>query len=398
MSPVRAAPAPWRTPAERLLLAMLHDKVNDWDANHFDSSLWGEAIALARAHGVAPVLHEETQRGGLAWLPDEARRSLRSIRLAELLREERREKFARAVFRALGEPAPGEASAAGPGSFAREKNPLRVLVIKGAASARTLYAAPELRPRGDLDLLVLPEERERALGRLASAGFVQHARTRGTREDQPGWHERTLVHPAHGEKNGDAGEQLDLHFALAQPERHRLDARRLFAESEPFTIASAHAAPGLELLALRPEAAALLCAHAIALHELAVPLISLFDLVQLLAKAAPQKLAALAGEVHLRRALSVSLRLLARLGTPLGGTQIEPSRLASLLETLPMVSPIAHALDAAVNGYSLARAPLPRAKQLWRKALFIDRPQDAARFALGHALQRLRAALPKATK
>ena len=407
-----------RTAAERLLVAMLRGDeprasqprapapgmlragVNDWDANQSvreepDGSLFGEAIALARAHGVAPLLHEQLQRGGLAWVPEEARRGLRALRLAELAREVKREKLLQAALRALG---------------GARAEPVTVLLLKGAASARTLYPSGELRPRGDLDLLVAPADRARSLEALARAGFVQHAKTRGTREDEAGWHERTLIHPEHGEAG--APEQLDLHFALAQPERHRLDARRLFAESAPLPHqpdAAAEVTPGLALRVLRPEAAALVCAWSIALHELAVPLIGLADLARLLARAEPPRLAGLAGEVHLRRALYVSLRLLARLGPPafpskifaaalsrvapcapfaLAGAPVEPARLALLLEALPLSTPSRRALDAAAGGYDLARAPLSRVRQLWRKALFIDRPQDAARFALRHARSR----------
>ena len=190
---------------------------NYWHANqvHVDrsNSLRGdlpddleEALGLAVRHGIAPLLHEAVQAGGLPWLPETIRRGLREARIAELSLEEKR---ARALTRVLA------ALAAEP--------LLPVLLIKGAASARTIYPAPELRPRSDLDLLIAPADRTRALAMLRSRGYRQHAKTRGTREDDADWHESTLVDPL------DLAQELDHHFALAQPQRHRHLPERLRA-------------------------------------------------------------------------------------------------------------------------------------------------------------------------
>ena len=156
------------------------------------------------------------------------------------------------------------------------------------------------------------------------------------------------------------------------------------------------------------EEAALVCAHALAIHVLAAPLVSLCDLARLLPRCDLNKLSGLAGEVRLVSALQVALELLAALGPPasrssslfakaepcaafsLCGTRVEPALLATLLGKSPLGIGTRRLLRNAAAGYDLARAPLPRAGQLWRKALFIDSPRDAARFAAAHALSTLR--------
>ena len=439
-------------PAQALLLAWVRGEAAP--AAWAGASEEQDALALAEVHGLAPLLHEEAQQGRLA-LPELIRKELRGIRIAELAREEKRARALDRALAALGgetsragavDAAGAGAAAAGAGeetsspalgespawetSTALEEPraalpPLRVLLLKGAASARTLYAAPELRPRSDLDLLVAPPDRAEALARLERAGYTQHGKTRGTREDEPDWHERTLVDPR------DRTQQLDLHFALAQPARHRLDAERLFAAAvrEPALGAAARVLPA--------EEAALVCVHALAVHELSAPLISLGDLAGLLARIDVARLLALAGEVRLRRALFVACALLEQLGTtplaasprrhgldaahaprsPLAaaptapeprvqtrgagasggfsfcGQRVERDRLDELLAGCALSPLVQGLLRREAAGYDLARHALARPRQLWRKALFIDRPGDAARFAGGHALQGLRRAL-----
>jgi len=385
-------------PEQELLLALVRGESgrDAWCTNDC-GELWLQALGLAERHGVAPLLHAQAQAGALPWLPELARRELRAARIAELSLEEKRARALEAVLRILS------------GSGAERCIP--VLLLKGAASARTLYAQPELRPRSDLDLLIAPDDRAEALARLEAQGYAQHAMTRGTREDQPGWHERTLVHPA------SPGQQLDLHFALAQAQRHRLDARALLAASvrEPALGAAARLLP--------PAEATLVCAHSLAVHELAAPLITLCDLARLLVRCDPERLARLAREVRLGRALFVSLALLERLSSrparaeagvdgadakqgaqedrashpaaaavSLCGATVERAQLEALAQRLALSAPIERLLHGAAAGFDLSRRRLPRAHQLWRKALFIDRPGDAARFAARHLLESVRLA------
>jgi len=46
-----------------------------------------------------------------------------------------------------------------------------VMVLKGAALAQTVYPRLSQRPMGDADLLVRPEDRDRARGALEAAGY-----------------------------------------------------------------------------------------------------------------------------------------------------------------------------------------------------------------------------------
>jgi len=390
-------------PAHALLLALVRGEAPPEGSD----AAWAQALRLAERHGIAPLLHERSlerapadesalrdfsQAHGLpdlsrddhapGELPEPARALLRAARISELGLESKREQ---ALRRAL------EALADGP-------EPLPVLLIKGAASARTLYASPELRPRGDLDLLVAPAQRERALGRLFARGYAQHETTRGTAEDDPDWHELTLLDPR------DRTQQIDLHFALSQPERHRLDAARLFEESRPVPAPPTGEAPlpGDPRL-LGPEAAALVCIYSLAVHELTSPLVVLCDLARLLPICELEKLLAMAHDARLTRPLYVAAALLAQLGPrslrglpcapySLCGAPIDPTRLAALLEGAGLPLAVRAALRAAAFGYDLSRAPLARPHQLALKALLIDRPLDLARFAAAHALRSLRRA------
>ena len=363
----RACPLLAKTAVQELLLALARGESLPDESD----PRWGEALLLAERHGIAPLLHEQLQQ---RTAPETVRARLRIARIAELAREERREKALSRVLRAL------EGEEGGP--------LIPVLLLKGASSARTIYASGELRPRVDLDLLVLPMHRTRAVERLQARGYVQHAATRGTGEDRPDWHELTLIDPI------DPLQHIDLHVALSQAPRQRLDGVQLFAASRPET------ALGAAARILMPEEAALVCAYSIALHELTSPLVILCDLARLLSACDPSRLSARAHEVQLVRALYVSISLLAQLGPVTAGVEserfslcaarVERARLQQLLDASRLSLPVRRLLDASASGYDLSRAPLSRARQLLRKALFIDRALDVARFAAGHALRRLR--------
>ncbi len=373
MRTLRSAAPLAKTAAQELLLALACGESLPGEAD----PRWSEALLLAERHGIAPLLHEQLQKQSI---PGSVRAQLRVARIAELAREERREKSLVRALHAL------EREAGGP--------LIPVLLLKGASSARTLYASGELRPRVDLDLLVLPVQRQLAVERLQALGYVQHAATRGTGEDDADWHELTLVDPV------DPAQHLDLHFALSQPERHGLCGERLVAAGMP--------APALGAAAriLPAEEAALVCAYSIALHELTSPLVVLCDLARLLARCDLHRLVAFAREVRLVRSLHVSVSLLAQLGRRAGnegresglpratfllcGAPVSPSQLEQLLDLLGLASVTRLILDAAAAGYDLSRAPPSRAQQLIRKTLFIDRPVDALRFATRHLKRRLR--------
>ena len=334
-----------------------------WPAE--DAADWGGALTLLLAHGVAPLLHAWALKEVSA-LPPAVIKHLHRIRAAELLVETRREA---ALQRAL-------AALAG-----KDASPLPVLLLKGAASARTLYAAPELRPRGDLDLLVSPVRFAEALARFDSAGYRHHPKVRGTAEEESGWHERTLIDPV------DPSCVLDLHQELLQTGRQGLLAGGLLERSLP--------APGLGGRArlCSAEDALLSCVVSLGAHELRSPLVVACDLALLVGRCDLAMVARRAAEARIERMLLLALRWLGwAAGEPtkaaaLCGLPVDHHHLAALAEALRLSSPLRAALGAVAARYDVQRQPLSRAEQLVRKGLLIDRPWDAVRFA-ARTLQR----------
>jgi hypothetical protein len=364
-----------------------------------EGDVWEGALTLAQAHGVAPLLHAwaigeagsgsgapanagsrsaDARLRGLrpaivpsSALPQAFVSPLHRMRAAELLVEARREA---ALVRALAALASEAAS------------PLPVLLLKGAASARTLYVAPELRPRGDLDLLVAPAQFAEAVARLEVAGYRHHPKVRGTAEESPGWHERTLLDPA------DPSCVLDLHQELLQPERQGLRAEAMLARSQP--------APGLGANARlpAPEDALLSCVVSLGAHELRSPLVVACDLALLLGRCDPIVVAQRAAEARVERMLLLALSWLQWLideepEPALCGVAVDRQRLSALSESLQVAGPIRAALRGVAARYDLERQALGRAEQLVRKGLLIDRPWDAVRFASATLRRQLQAHL-----
>ncbi len=362
---------------------------------------WDGALALAHAHGVAPLLHAwamgeagsgsarpgerfapiagataslrglRPADGGALPLPERCVRQLQRARGAELLTEPRREAaLGRAVAVLAGPPG---------------AQPIATLLLKGSASARTLYAAPELRPRGDLDLLVSPARFAEALARFENAGYRHHPKVLGTPEATAGWHERTLLDPV------DPSCVLDLHQELLQTERQGLRADGLLARSRP--------APGLGGHARLPtsEDALLSCVVSLGAHELRSPLVVACDLALLLDRCEPAVVAQRAAEARVERMLWLALAWLGRLSGEDGaehalcGLPVDRQRLAALSESVGLASPIRAALRSVAARYALQRQALSRAEQLLRKGLLIDRPWDAVRFASATLQRGLRA-------
>ncbi|MBT8453429.1 MAG: nucleotidyltransferase family protein [Deltaproteobacteria bacterium] len=102
---------------------------------------------------------------------------------------------------------------------------IRVMPVKGALLQHWLYDDPTDRPLTDVDLLVLPQNLERAVRQLASAGY------------------RTLLRPSFGAVvlHTPFGLALDLHPSLFDAARYRLRTAELFARgTEDTRLYSAH--------------------------------------------------------------------------------------------------------------------------------------------------------------
>lgn len=307
---------------------------------------WPAVVDLVVAHGLAPLVHAQ-----VPGLPPQVRARLKTERAQELARHLAQEALLTRAFAALA-PLPG-------------------VPLKGAATG-ALYAQPELRPKGDVDLLVLPRDFDEACRRLGEAGFVRHPRALGGAEDLRGWHERTFTLGA----GAGAGQALDLHRGFLQEERLRYRAEDVFARSAPWPARAPHARSA------SPEDQLLLLALSVAAKELCVPLVLACDLARLLPAVAPASLGARARELRLSRAVGLSLSWLSAVAGAegrVGGAPVDAQAVAEARAQLGLRPATLRALAALAGSHDLARGRLPRLVQLWRKARLLDCPQDAAR-------------------
>lgn len=145
-----------------------------------------------------------------------------------------------------------------------------VLIMKGTALAYDVYAAPELRPRGDVDLLVAREQAEVAIAAFRACGFAE----RLTSGDEHGVRQVALTRTdAHGVRH-----EYDLHWDVANTP--------LFSSALQFENVRARAiaipplgehARGLN----RADALLLACIHRVAHHHDSERLIWLVDIALL---------------------------------------------------------------------------------------------------------------------
>jgi len=226
---VQPIPARLREP----LRAALRRQEADWPA------LSGGDVQVLVEHGVAPLVY--------AARPIEALRPA-AIRAAAI--EPLRAADLREVLQAL------------------TAHGLDVLITKGTALAYDVYAAPELRPRGDVDLLVSRDQAPDAIDVLRGLGF----RSRVTSGDEHNVRQVTLVRKGH---------EYDLHWDIANSP--------VFAPALRFDelLAAAIAIPALGSQARglsHPDALLLACIHRVAHHHDLERLIWLVDIALLRAR------------------------------------------------------------------------------------------------------------------
>ncbi|HYC87727.1 MAG TPA: nucleotidyltransferase family protein [Thermoanaerobaculia bacterium] len=141
-----------------------------------------------------------------------------------------------------------------------------VLILKGTALAYDVYAAPELRPRGDVDLLVPREQAEAAIELFRDLGFT----SRLTSGDEHNVRQVTLRRGGH---------EYDLHWDIANSP--------LFASVLSFEQLHAIPLPRLGEHARglsHPDALLLACIHRVAHHHDLERLIWLVDIALLRAR------------------------------------------------------------------------------------------------------------------
>jgi hypothetical protein len=147
-----------------------------------------------------------------------------------------------------------------------------VVAIKGAAIAHTHYPQPHLRPRGDSDLLVRVEDRERIGRVLRDLGYAPGGAVDGSLVTRQAQWTRSL--------GRDLAHTIDVHWELFNPRAFSgvLDTQEVFDRSVPVPALSASAR------APHPVHALLIaCVHRVAHHAGHEDLVWLYD-VRLLAE------------------------------------------------------------------------------------------------------------------
>jgi hypothetical protein len=208
-------------------------------------ALWRAVEHAAARHGMGPLLHQRLQAAGGGNAPPDTRVRLRDVHLHSKLRAEAARARLATVLQAL--------RAAG----------VPVIVLKGAMLAEAVYAAPELRPMGDIDLLVPPDRLEAARAALLELGYGSpYAAVISGHHHLPRFR-RTGSLP------------IEIHwtpFPIEFTSDTRLE--EMWSTARPVTVA------GVEVLALSPEHLLHhLCLHAAYSHRLWIPLLHLHDLV-----------------------------------------------------------------------------------------------------------------------
>lgn len=172
---------------------------------------WTALLAGAGRHRLTGLLHAAAADGALPATPDQIRQARLTHRRIQMRVMALDQQLAQVT---------GLLSAAGVESRA----------LKGSAVAHLDYPDPALRSYVDLDVLVRPDDIDRAVATLAAAGF-----RRTLAEPRPGFDRRfdkgmTLVPPA--------GYELDLHrtFVLG-PWGLLVKLDQLWADGEPFEAA-----------------------------------------------------------------------------------------------------------------------------------------------------------------
>lgn len=183
------------------------------------------------------------------------------------------------------------------------------LLLKGAGLAFLIYPTPHVRPRGDVDVLIARDLRDKTGEVLASHGWTHPPEPDSDLSDSQ----------RHYEKRGPGGvtHNLDLHWKVANP--------RLFADALTFEDLEPRAIPVTRLgrFARTPgfaDALFLACLHRVAHHADAVDLLWLWDihlLVGCLSADERDRFVTLAERADMRAVCTRSLKLVIDLfGTP----------------------------------------------------------------------------------
>jgi putative nucleotidyltransferase-like protein len=200
--------------AARVLLAALAGRWEEFDSLD-DRSGWDSRalLALARQCDVAPTLHAMLAGSGrLTSLGDEA--------AGELGRVRTKTRHDNLLLLARLEQALDVLLAAG----------IRPVALKGVDTLHRFYASFDERTLDDVDLLVSPEDRDRAIAALEAAGW------KGPDEpERTHWFRSSFELPLRSP--GPVEVNFDLHWSLGQARRYEIPAAALISRAVPTTIA-----------------------------------------------------------------------------------------------------------------------------------------------------------------
>lgn len=338
-----------------LLARTIHPGKPDEEAGRTAGEQADQVVQLSRRHRVTALLARAWERAGvLGSLSPDVRHSLR----AELLEK--------AHDRGLLEEDCRTAAAALNAAL------IPFLALKGTALGVLAYPDPNLRPMTDVDLLVFPPEKERALQVLSQAGFKLPSPA-----DQEVWSAAYYNLPV--ESPADHRGSLEVHWSIAQSGRHRPDIPGIFNRrrlalvlGEPVGV---------------PGAADLLLHQALHLsyHYFEPKLIWLYDIALLLADPPPaEEVIGRAGEwgmaVPLALALAQADKAFPGCLPPAYEQFVQGSRRARWIVTRwGGKDPL-----ALISGWRRRRT------QLALGLLMLDSPTQVARTAAGYLSRRLR--------
>lgn len=304
------SPAPSLSIEDQVLLCGAHPRLS-WERRDRLAYLlalpldWSRLLEQADRHGMAPLLYHHLQGMPAVGIPEVVLAALASRARESLVRNLR---LHHELIRLLGE-------------FNRASLP--VMPLKGSLLADLLYGDLSLRPMADIDLLVKPEDMEKAEQVLLGAGC-----TRLPASDQGAEYHVSYV----TDGGGGAHILVELHLELGESHIARLDVGEVWASASRVTW------DGREIWTMAPPDLLLyLCLHAVK-DGLAclLPLLDIALAIERFGEILPwENLVGKVKAAHIRMPVSLSLLQSRRLlGAPLPPeflSRIQPSRSISWL-------------------------------------------------------------------
>ena len=198
---------------------------------------------------------------------------------------------------------------------------IRMLLIKGAGLAYTVYPAPHLRPAGDIDVFITRESLETAEAALATAGFA--------RDLEPDAESASMQRHYTARDVYGANHVVDLHW--------RISNRHVFANALCFEEGWSRSRPierlgGTARTLAIADALLLACIHRIAHHQDDPHLIWLWDIHLLAGKMTRADVEALAAHAARTGMRAVIVRGL-EMSQSRFGTALDPWLLSKLCES-----------------------------------------------------------------